>query len=88
MNEKANKTYEIIQETFRHINLKLLEISSLDLSGVHVGDDWSLIPHLKDHLEFLAEQVSGLSDNLKDSPPPQLPDEVKALRDSFTESVP
>jgi len=88
MDESKSQTYETSQKIFQKIKESLSEFLSLDLSKLHVHNDWSSIPYLQDHLNFLLEQVCGLSDNLKDEPPAALPDEVKALRDSFTEYVP
>jgi len=88
MTENHSKTYEEAQEIFQQIKLKFLELSKLDLSNLHVHNDWSLIPHVQDHLSFLIDQISGLSESLKDSPPPETSSEVKSIKDSFSESIP
>jgi len=84
MTENRSKTYDQVHEIFQQINLKFLELSKLDLSNLHVHSDWSLIPYLQDHLSFLVDQISGLSENLKDSPP-ERSDEIKELKNSFEE---
>jgi hypothetical protein len=38
------------------------------------------MPYVKDHLDFLIEQVGGLSENLQDAPPPDAPEEIIALK--------
>ena len=87
MPNQSDETYKTVQDAFQQIKKKLVEISNLDLSKIHVGHEWSWLPHVKDHLEFLAEQVVGLSDNLHDSPPPQTPEEIEALRKMMVEEV-
>ena len=56
--------------TMREIRQKLIELSNTDLSNVHVHHEWSWIPYLKDHLEFLVEQTTGIENALREGPPP------------------
>lgn len=76
--EAYNKVYETLQETKKN----LVELSTLDLSNIHIGQDWSWIPYVKDHVEFLIGQVDGLISNLKNEPPPSTPEELDILRGS------
>lgn len=59
-----------VQTPLKEILEKLTELSKEDLTNVHVSHEWSWVPYVKDHLDFLIEQVGGLLDNLKGSPPP------------------
>lgn len=83
MDTKANSTiYNKVYDALKEVNEKLLEVSQLDLSQIHIGQDWSWIPYAKDHLDFVIEQVNGLKVNLKDEPPPVIPEELDILRGS------
>lgn len=80
MSNQSDDTYKAVQDALQQIKQKLVEVSTNDLSKIHVGHEWSWMPYVKDHLEFLAEQVIGLSDNLRNAPPPETPEEIEALR--------
>lgn len=69
-------TFLKTQETLKEIRIKLAELSKADLTNIHVGQDWSWIPYVKDHLDFLLEQVSGVEAALKDGPPPVAPEDL------------
>ena len=81
MFEHRNDSYRMVQNFLKEIQQKVVELSKTDLSKIHVSQEWSGVPYVMDHLDFLAEQISGLIDGLKDAPPPELPDEIKALRE-------
>lgn len=85
MSNQPDDTYKVVQDALQQIKQKLVDISTLDLSKIHVGHEWSWLPYVKDHLEFLAEQVIGLSDNLRDAPPPETPEEIEALQKMMAE---
>lgn len=82
MSEQRSNSYTKVHDVLKEFNQKLIELSSEDLSKIHIGHEWSWMPHVKDHLEFLIEQVTGLVDNLHDVPPPETPEEIKALRNT------
>lgn len=86
MSNQQSEAYKTLQSVLEQIKRKLVEASTLDLSNMHVGHEWSWLPHVKDHLEFLAEQVAGLSDNLYDAPPPEMPEDIKTLREAIAKS--
>ena len=65
-----SEVFLITQTTLKDIRIKLTELSKSDLSNIHVGQDWSWIPFVKDHLDFLIEQVTGVEVALQDGPPP------------------
>lgn len=70
MSDQGSEVFLKVLATLREFREKLTELSNTDLSGIHVHHEWSWIPYVKDHLDFLVEQAGGLSDNLRDSPPP------------------
>jgi hypothetical protein len=80
MPEQRSDTYSTVHTALEQIKQKLVELSSHDLSKIHIGHEWSWMPYVKDHLDFLVEQVGGLSENLQDAPPPSTPEEIKVLR--------
>ena len=84
MSEQRSDSYTKVHDVLKEFNQKLIELSSVDLSKIHIGHEWSWMPHIKDHLAFLIEQVAGLVDNLHDAPPPETSEEIKALRDNIT----
>lgn len=63
----------------REIRQKLIELSNTDLSSVHVHHEWSWIPYLKDHLEFLVEQTTGIENALRDAPPPVAEKDIECV---------
>lgn len=85
MSESSSTAYKTVQETLQQIKEKLLQLSATDLTKTHVDQEWSWMPHVKDHLEFLAEQVGGIADHLRDAPPPETPEEIKAIRESMAD---
>lgn len=44
----------------------LAQILSQELGEIRVKDDWSSIPETTAHVQFLLEQVLGVSNNLED----------------------
>lgn len=40
-----------------------------DLEGIEVEEEWSNIPFVREHLEFILEQTEGLSSSLRDKVP-------------------
>lgn len=68
--KQHNNSYEEVQDSLKQINDKLMKLSKEDLSKIHISAEWSWVPYVKDHIEFLIEQVQGLVDNLQNSPPP------------------
>lgn len=84
MSEQRNDSYTRVHDVLKEFNQKLVKLSSVDLSKIHIGHEWSWMPHVKDHLEFLIEQVTGLVDNLHDAPPPKTSEEIKTLRNNQT----
>jgi len=71
--QEKSQSYKTTFEALRKIEKKLVDLLSTDLSKIHVSNEWSLIPHINDHLQFLVEQVDGLIQGLQDSPPPPSP---------------
>lgn len=67
------------QETLKEIKIKLAELSKADLTNIHVGQEWSWIPYIKDHLDFLLEQVGGVESALQDGPPPVAPEDLERI---------
>ena len=84
MSDQRSDSYTRIHIALKEFKQKLVELSALDLSKIHISHEWSWMPYVKDHLDFLIEQVEGLSENLQDSPPPVTPEEVikKTFKDS------
>ena len=80
MTQHSNNFLEV-QTTFKEILEKLTKLSSTDLSKIHISHEWSFMPYVNDHLEFLIEQTSGLLESLNDSPPPKTLEEIKTLND-------
>ena len=60
------KTQTVLKETRN----KLTELSQFNLTDIHVSHEWSWIPYVKDHLDFLVEQLGGVEQALRDAPPP------------------
>jgi hypothetical protein len=65
-----------VQMTLKEIVEKLTELSKEDLTNIHVNQEWSWIPYVKDHLDFLIEQTGGVGDALRDAPPPVTPEDL------------
>lgn len=74
---QTSKTFSDTQIAFKEINKKLIDLSNSDLSKIHIGHEWSWIPYLKDHLDFLIEQVTGIDASLKDGPPPVVEEDIQ-----------
>lgn len=74
------------QTILKDIRIKLSELSKSDLSNIHVGQDWSWIPYVKDHLEFLVEQVAGVEVALQDGPPPVAPEDLARLAEESSKT--
>lgn len=83
---QRSKVFLNTQATLKDIRIKLIELSKSDLSNVHVGQDWSWIPYVKDHLEFLIEQVAGVEVALQDGPPPVAPEDLARLTEETTKT--
>jgi hypothetical protein len=54
------------------IKTQLEELLNLNVSNLSIDFEWSAIPDVKEHLEFLLQQVSGLQRSLKDVAPPEI----------------
>jgi len=59
MSEQRSDSYTKVHDVLKELNQKLIELSSVDLSKIHIGHEWSWMPYVKDHLDFLVEQVGG-----------------------------
>ena len=68
--QKNSESYQTAIEALKKSHQIIIDLSTSDLSKIHVDHNWSWVPYLKDHVDFLIEQIGGLIDNLKDSPPP------------------
>lgn len=79
--EKNTEIYELTKSTLQQIKQKIIELSACDLSSVHIGTEWTWVPYLNDHLQFLIQQVEGLELNLFDTPPPTILKEIQHLND-------
>jgi hypothetical protein len=77
MSEESSESYKTTYETLKQIKKNLIELSTTDLSKIHIGHEWSWMPHVKDHIDFLIEQVGGLIEHLHDASPPVMSDEIK-----------
>jgi hypothetical protein len=87
MSEQRSDSYTKVHVVLEEFKQKLVEISALDLSKIHISHEWSWVPYVKDHLDFLIEQVGGLSKNLQDSPPPETPEEIKTLKNDQNTNI-
>ena len=81
MLEQKSDAYSKVYITLEEFKQKLVELSSTDLSKIHIGHEWSWVPYVKDHLTFLIEQVEGLAASLQDTKPPETLAEIKALKE-------
>jgi len=79
MSNQRSEAYLRVQSTLKEFREKLTELSNTDLSGVHVHQEWSWIPYVKDHLDFLVEQTAGVEGALRDAPPPTSEDDIKRM---------
>jgi hypothetical protein len=70
MSKQKSDTYEYVYNSLNEFRKKLIELSMMDLSKLHIGVEWSWMPYAKDHIDFLIEQTEGVVQNLNDSPPP------------------
>ena len=77
--DQHSATFSNALITIREIRQKLIELSNTDLLSVHVHHEWSWIPYLKDHLEFLVEQTTCIENALRDEPPPVVEDDIKRV---------
>ena len=64
--------------TLKEIVKKLSELSKEDLTNIHVSYKWSWIPYVKDHLDFLVEQLNGIEQALRDAPAPVTQEDIVA----------
>ena len=87
MLEQKSDAYSKVYITLEEFKQKLVELSSTDLSKIHIGHEWSWVPYVKDHLTFLIEQVEGLTASLQDTKPPETSDEIKALKEMKIDST-
>jgi len=78
MSEQKSDTYNHVYSSLDEFRKKLIELSMMDLSSIHVGVEWSWMPYVKDHIDFLIEQTDGVIQNLNDSPPPS-PKKIEEL---------
>ena len=77
---QPSDTFQKVQTSLREIKNKLIDLSKDDLTNLHVHHDWSWVPYLQDHLEFLAEQVAGVEHSLRDAPPPVSPEDLENMK--------
>jgi hypothetical protein len=70
--EISQESFSELHTSLKNIHESLVQLSKNDFSKIHVDMNWSLIPYVKDHLDFLAEQTGELLTNLRDSPPPSI----------------
>ena len=87
MSEQKSDAYTNVYITLKEFKQKLVELSSTDLSKIHIGHEWSWMPYVKDHLTFLIEQVEGLTESLQDTKPPETLAEIKALKETKIDST-
>ncbi len=76
---KPSETFLDVQMALKEIRIKLTELSRVDLTNLHIDQEWSLIPYVKDHIDFLIEQTNGVEDALRDCRPPVTPDEIAKI---------
>lgn len=81
MPQQQSDSFKNVQVTLEEFKQKLIILLSTDLSKIHISHEWSFMPYVNDHLEFLIEQTSGLLESLNDSPPPKTLEEIKTLND-------
>lgn len=79
--EQRSNTFLRVQTSLREIVEKLTELSKEDLTQIHVNQEWSWIPYVKDHVDFLIEQTTGVATSLRDAPPPVTPEDMVRLTD-------
>ena len=72
MTEQSSDVYKHVYQSLNEIKKKLTEMSFMDLSQIHIDQEWSWMPYVKDHIDFLLEQTNGVLESLKDSPPPSI----------------
>ena len=79
--EVRSEAHQRLSSALEEICKKLTELSKEDFSNLHVGVEWSWMPYVKDHLDFLLEQTGGCLYHLVDSPPPAKKDfEIENLQ--------
>lgn len=69
MSQERSDQFNLAKDALEKIKEKLTELLASDFSTIHVSHEWSWVPYLKDHVNFLIEQTDGLIENLQDSPP-------------------
>jgi hypothetical protein len=82
---QSSESFLKAQATLKETRDKLIELYKSDLSGIHVHQDWSWVPYLNDHLNFIIEQIGGLELSLRDGPPPVSEEDLKRLVENKTE---
>jgi len=68
----STETFLKTTQGLAQIKTQLEELLNLDFSNLSVDFQWSAIPDVKEHLEFLLQQASGLQTSLKDVVPPEI----------------
>lgn len=79
MQEKS-EIFLKVYSSLDNLKKELIELSLLDLSKIHVGHEWSWMPYMKDHIDFLIEQTDGLLTSIHDSSPPASPEDLEKLK--------
>lgn len=67
---KHSEAFLKTQTVLKEVRNKLTELSQFNLTDIHVSHEWSWIPYVKDHLDFLVEQLGGIEQALRDAPAP------------------
>ena len=75
---KASETFLNAQAVLKETRNKLLELSNSNLEDIHVSYKLSWIPYVKDHLDFLVEQLNGIEQALRDAPAPVTQEDIVA----------
>lgn len=57
---------EDLRDILNNFAEKLSTIIKDDIENIEVDEEWSNIPFVLEHLEFLVDQTKGLSESLRD----------------------
>lgn len=60
---------EELKTVLNNIIAELKRAVEGNLEGIEVEEEWSNIPFVREHLEFILEQTEGLSSSLRDKAP-------------------
>ena len=86
MSDQGSTEFVKVRDALEKIKKNLIDVTEVELSGLHVDHEWSWVPYVKDHVDFLLEQVEGIKTHLRDSPPPKASDFVEELKKSSSAS--